>query len=290
MDERAQKIKQLKDYFKKHEDVVMAFLFGSQAKERAHAGSDWDIAVYFKPEGWRIERETQDRDFFEARQNMRSELSGILKTDSVDLVVLNQAYMPVAASALNGIPLVIKNRRIYIEFMLIVTKEAYDFYRTAHNYYEIFSRSASLGKDDAVSLEKRLTFLEAELGSMDRYKDISWQEYQLNEEKRKIIERTIENLANAAIDISQIVLAASRKPAPGSYREILLEAAALLSLSEQEARAFSGGAEVRNILAHEYLDYRWQDMRWFLENVVSLIPLFIQNVKKFLEDNRPRNG
>jgi len=52
---KPKKIKQLKAYFKNRPDVVMAFLFGSQAQDRERSASDWDIAVYFKPQGKEIE-------------------------------------------------------------------------------------------------------------------------------------------------------------------------------------------------------------------------------------------
>ena len=57
MDDREQKIQRLKEYFEKRGDVVMAFLFGSQAERQVHTESDWDIAVYFKPEVERVEWE-----------------------------------------------------------------------------------------------------------------------------------------------------------------------------------------------------------------------------------------
>lgn len=283
-------IQKLKNYFEKRENVLLAFLFGSQAKkcQFLHEGSDWDIAVYLKPEGKRLERETQERDFSEIRQKMWAELSLILKTDAIDLIILNQAYAPIAAAAIKGFPLTIKDRKLYLEFMLATTREAYDFYETAQNYYKIFSRCASLSREDVVLLEKRLSFLEAEIEALSKYKDISWQDYQTSDEKRKILERTIENLSNALIDISQIILAASRKPTPQSYRAILLEAVAILSFSEQEAQTFSDSARVRNILAHEYLDYRWKDLSQFLVKNVPLFPLFVAKVKKFLEENQTK--
>ncbi|MGI8925141.1 MAG: type VII toxin-antitoxin system MntA family adenylyltransferase antitoxin [Tepidiformaceae bacterium] len=33
-------------YFAAQDDVLLAYLFGSRAAERAHTGSDWDFAVY----------------------------------------------------------------------------------------------------------------------------------------------------------------------------------------------------------------------------------------------------
>ncbi|MCK4244184.1 MAG: nucleotidyltransferase domain-containing protein, partial [Candidatus Omnitrophica bacterium] len=47
MDKR---IKLLKEYFEKQPSVILAFLFGSRVKGLDRKISDWDIAVYFKPE------------------------------------------------------------------------------------------------------------------------------------------------------------------------------------------------------------------------------------------------
>ena len=48
MDERV--VKTLQEYFRDRDDVVLAYLFGSQAKGTASpVRSDYDFAVYFKP-------------------------------------------------------------------------------------------------------------------------------------------------------------------------------------------------------------------------------------------------
>ena len=43
------KIEKLKKYFEKQEEILMAFAFGSQAKNKCVRVSDWDIAIYLKP-------------------------------------------------------------------------------------------------------------------------------------------------------------------------------------------------------------------------------------------------
>ena len=47
-----EKIDQLRDYFLKRDDIILAFLFGSQAKGLTRPSSDWDVALYFKPRQW----------------------------------------------------------------------------------------------------------------------------------------------------------------------------------------------------------------------------------------------
>ena len=43
------KIKRLKKYFENQEEILTAFVFGSQIKTKCAKMSDWDIAVYFRP-------------------------------------------------------------------------------------------------------------------------------------------------------------------------------------------------------------------------------------------------
>ena len=73
-------IKKLTDYFQKRDDVAMAFLFGSQAGNRSHAGSDWDIAVYFKPEKGAVEYEEYGREY-PNEDKMWGELMDIIRSD-----------------------------------------------------------------------------------------------------------------------------------------------------------------------------------------------------------------
>lgn len=117
------KIEKLKEYFKNQENTLMAFLFGSRAKEIVSKISDWDIACYFKSSSNFIEVES-DR-YYPEENRIWGDLVNILETDNVDFIVLNRAPASIAASVIrNGIPLAVKDARVYSEFMLRVTSEA----------------------------------------------------------------------------------------------------------------------------------------------------------------------
>ncbi len=49
----------LERYFERRNDVAMAFLFGSRATGQHTPESDIDVAVYFQPEGGRLEWEEE---------------------------------------------------------------------------------------------------------------------------------------------------------------------------------------------------------------------------------------
>jgi predicted nucleotidyltransferase len=131
----AEMIKILKDYFEKREDVLMAFLFGSYARALSHRESDVDIAVYFRPKSDHLEWEEFDIEY-DTEDEIWLDIERLLKRN-VDLVVLNRARSSIANSAINGIPIIIKDRGLYLDFMLRVTTEAEDFRETVEDYWRI---------------------------------------------------------------------------------------------------------------------------------------------------------
>lgn len=271
------KIKQLKEYFKNREDVMMAFVFGSQIKERHSKISDWDIACYFKPISEAIEWE-KERDYPE-ESKIWGDLTRILQTDNVDFIVLNRVPSNIADSAIRGLPLVIKDRRLYLEFMLIITREAEDYHQTAREYSEVYWRSSSLNETDKDILNKRLIFLDSELKDAHKFHELTQYEYERDNSKRRDVERWIENLMNAAIDISKTILASEKKPIPSSYREILQGISLLSDFPKDSGEQLANWIELRNILAHEYLDIRWKRIKDFIQRNEPYFKKFIEIAK-----------
>jgi len=130
-----QMLKNLKDYFEKRDDVLMAFLFGSYAKSMPHIESDIDIAVYFRTKSNRLEWEEFDIKY-EGEDEIWLDLEKLLKRN-VDFIVINRARSSIANSAINGIPIIIKDRGLYLDFMLRITTEAEDFRETVEDYWRI---------------------------------------------------------------------------------------------------------------------------------------------------------
>lgn len=128
-------VKALKDYFEKREDIVMAFLFGSYAKGVFHKESDVDVAIYFRPKTGYLEWEEYNLKY-EEEDTIWLDIESLLKRN-VDLVILNRAHSTIAQSAISGIPIVIKDRGLYLDFMLRVTREAEDFRQTIEEYWKI---------------------------------------------------------------------------------------------------------------------------------------------------------
>ncbi|ODS31026.1 MAG: nucleotidyltransferase [Candidatus Scalindua rubra] len=118
-------VEKLKEYFKTRKDTAFAFLFGSQARGKATKLSDVDIAVYFYPEK-RHPVEYEEEIFYECEDEIWADLERILKRE-VELLVLNRVSATVSASAIRGIPLVINDWGLFLDFMDVVTRDAEDF-------------------------------------------------------------------------------------------------------------------------------------------------------------------
>lgn len=270
------KIEQLKRYFESQSDVVMAFLFGSQAEGRARRTSDWDIGVYFLNEE---ENRAQE-------QKMWSALEAIVETN-VDLVVLNRAPASIAWNVMRlGIPLCVLDRNAYLRTLLKTSHEANAWFDTAREYHRIFERSASLSQIDRGRLEKTLQFLEQEAKDFNVFKKLSWREYadEHKKTKKREVERWVEQLMNAVIDTTQLILASERAIIPETYQYMVSALGAIRPFDQDDVcerlAKFTG---LRNLLAHEYLDYRWKEISRFVADTQPLFLAFISHVRKFLE-------
>jgi uncharacterized protein YutE (UPF0331/DUF86 family)/predicted nucleotidyltransferase len=281
--EKEEKIEKLKEYFEKRDDVVLAYIFGSQAKGTERRISDWDLGVYFHPKGRELELE-EGFDYPQVTEIWR-EIERIVKSD-VDLVVLNNAYTPLVYTTLNtGIPIVQKDMWLYRRLLTKTFYEALDFWQFAQEFWDIRQRSASLSAEDRIDLERHIIFLKNELSDLDANRTVSQHEYTENRATKRNIERWVENIIMASLDIAKIILSSEKKDMPSSYRETL-HSFGMLYFDEKFADNLSGFANLRNIIAHEYLDIRWQRIQNFLKQVDNVYPALLEKAEVFLEKDK----
>jgi len=266
------KIRLLKKYFKDESSVILAFVFGSFAKGFETEESDLDIAVYLKNDNPASVREAEDRIFWIVSETINK---------GVDLVCLNQAPASLVSNVFKtGIPLVIKDKKLYLELYLKASAEAEDFLEFLEDFRRIKLQSQSLSPEEKERLMIRIDFLEDEFKELNRFKTLSWEEYVNYRDKRKIVERWTENILNAIIDIAKIILSSEKKEMPGTYESALLHFGILLGLSEKEARRFARFAGLRNILAHEYLNINYEKIHCLIKD----LPRFYKKFSRFLKD------
>ncbi|MEW6608151.1 MAG: HepT-like ribonuclease domain-containing protein [bacterium] len=270
------KIKTLKRYFKGKDEVLLAFIFGSRAKKTQNVSSDWDIAVYFNPYQ---NAEIETKNDYPLENKIWAEIERVLCSDNVDLLILNRAKPSLVFSILNsGIPLVIKNRNLYLKLLIKTHYEAVDFWNFTKEFFEIGERAKSLSEEDKSLLREHIRFLENEFEDLEELTKLTQNEYIQDRNKRRNIERWVENLVMSAIDISKIILASEKSNIPQTYKEVLLWLG-LKFMDEEIANRFSEFAYLRNIVVHEYLDIKWERIRGFIKDARQILPVFIDEVK-----------
>jgi uncharacterized protein YutE (UPF0331/DUF86 family) len=81
-----------------------------------------------------------------------------------------------------------------------------------------------LRRADKSKIISSLDYLEKELPFLSGYKkEVDWKVYQTQRSKRLEIERWVESLINATMDISKILLAVGNEEVPETSREILFK-------------------------------------------------------------------
>lgn len=106
--------------------VVFAYLFGSHAEGRAHDKSDVDVAVWM--------REPYANDGLETLLDLIATVTGALRRDDVDVVILNEAPLTLAHSALKGRLLFShdEEERIQVESLLMRRHHDRAYYREGY--------------------------------------------------------------------------------------------------------------------------------------------------------------
>lgn len=109
-------------------------------------------------------------------------------------------------------------------------------------------------------------FISAELREFaEDYEDKTWAEYQADGKLQKLIDRTVENILTALIEICGTLLT-EEGVGVSSYGEALSRCARLLGFGADDQDNLAKLAAQRNRLAHRYLDLRWQAIQLFEDN------------------------
>lgn len=137
-------------------------------------------------------------------------------------------------------------------------------------------------KEDRERLIRLLDYLKSEVDDYPTFSKLDWEIYQKDKEKRRNVERWIENIVMSSIDIAKILLASENRPIPESYKEILYHIGLIGDFGEEFGKKLSRWASLRNIVVHEYLDTRWKSIKGFIKESEPVYRQLIEGVKKII--------
>lgn len=155
--------------------------------------------------------------------------------NTVDFVVLNRAPVTLVYSVFaEGVPLSIKDESLYHYLYARAGTEAEDFRGFVKDFWTIKQRSRSLSEADSERLMRIIDFLETELADFSHFENITKKRYLQDNDFRRNVERFIENMVNASIDIAKILLASEKKRIPPNIQGIAGKSYLLRRLSRRK--------------------------------------------------------
>jgi len=115
-----------------------------------------------------------------------------------------------------------------------------------------------------------IAFITKEMDEFESdYSIRTWQEYQSDIKLQKLIDRTIENILTAFIEVCGTILTEENILAE-SYVDVIRKAGNFFGFGEEELEILAKLAIQRNRLAHRYLNFRWQVVKFYIENRSTL--------------------
>lgn len=104
------------------------------------------------------------------------------------------------------------------------------------------------------------------------YETKTWIDYQNDKKLQKLIDRTVENILTAFIELCGTVTTQKGISAE-NYADAIKKCSHILDFKEEEQNALSKLAIQRNMLAHRYMDFRWQAIKTFAEQKKLILKL-----------------
>lgn len=128
-------------------------------------------------------------------------------------------------------------------------------------------------------IAESLQFISGELKEFDDdYASKTWEDYQKDKKIQKLIDRTVENILTALIEVCGTILT-QEGISVENYAQVLGECGKKFGFSVKEQEELSKAAIQRNRLAHRYLNFRWQAISMFAKQK----PLILRLLAEILE-------
>lgn len=128
-------------------------------------------------------------------------------------------------------------------------------------------------------IAESLQFIASEVKEFEEdYSSKTWNDYQSDKKLQKLVDRTVENILTALIEVCGTILTQENIPVE-NYAQVLSECGKKFEFTKEEQENLAKLAIQRNRLVHRYLNFRWQAITAF----VNTKPLISKLLNKVLE-------
>lgn len=142
----------------------------------------------------------------------------------------------------------------------------------------------ALHQADKERLGRIADFLHTELEDIKKkfVTKVDYKSYLRNRDLARNIERSVENVVNASLDAAKIILVATELPIPETYREYFLSLHTADLIDKNTGNKLAEGVRLRNVLAHQYLDLKWDRIKRFLNQDIASYEKLLAFINKYI--------
>lgn len=237
------------DLFARH-SVVLAYVYGSQARDQAGPLSDVDVAVLFAPG---LSKQVRFRHVLV----LTNELGAALRRDDVQVVDLQDAS-PLLRHRVyyDGHVLYCPDDAVRVKFETTALRDYVDtapLRRLKERYLcQRFGGKRPMMADKE-SLLARLEALDTYLAELDHYAQYRVEEMASDFVKYRAVQHSLQLAAQAIVGIASHIVTADYHSRAQEYREVIAELGSVGVLEPEFAQRLAPLAGFRNIPVHDYL-------------------------------------
>ena len=269
---KKESLESLRQLLNKHDEVILAYLFGSVAEE-GFSAHDIDLAL-----------KLESKDNLGTIASLTGEIARTLKVpeDKVDIVDIDRAGLPLKHKVLTqGIKLV--NKKDAESALVSDVVENYPVYNTDYEYLCNLWLKEDPQIDRKLLLKRLDELLRNTTMMKEKYvgKDVSWLLADL--EKAYAFERVMHRAIEAMLDICRHIVSAKRLGLAEYYSDYPIRIAEANLMDNQMATSINKLAKLRNILIHEYIELNYERLLHEAKKLVNeLSPRFTEWLRNFL--------
>jgi len=265
-------LESLRKLLGKHDEIILAYLFGSVAGE-GFSAHDIDLAL-----------KLESKDYLGTIASLTGEIARILKVpeDRVDIVDIDKAGLPLKRKVLtHGIKIL--DRKEAESALISDVIENYPVYDTDYEYLCNSWLKEDPEIDKKLLLKRLDELLRTTTMMKEKYigREVSWLLTDL--ERAYAFERVMHRSIEAMLDICRHVVSAKRLGLAEYYSDYPLRIAEANLMDSEMAASISKLAKLRNILIHEYTELNYETLLHEAERLVNeLSPQFTEWLRNFL--------
>jgi uncharacterized protein YutE (UPF0331/DUF86 family) len=144
---------------------------------------------------------------------------------------------------------------------------------------------------DVEGINKKLIGMAKRLNLLSRYKAMTLDEYVQDEERQAVVERCLEVLTQAAIDINKDLIESvqRRRSRKFTNQEAFILAGELNLISSELATALLPSATFRNLLTHAYDNILLDESYRMMQLSFVHYPQYIRQVERYISSQGDEN-